>query len=55
MKKKNEGEELAEKIIRDWPDVTLIGKRPHEIVAAFGINTATADALLKKERRRRGL
>jgi len=55
MKKRSEGEELAEKIVRDWPDTTLIGKRPHEMVAAFGIGLAVADALLKKERKRRGL
>lgn len=55
MKKKNEGAELAAKIIRDWPDTTLIGKRPHEVVAAFGVDLSTADALLKSERRRRGL
>lgn len=55
MKKRSEGEELAEKIVRDWPDTALIGKRPHEMVAAFGIGLAVADALLKKERRRRGL
>ena len=55
MKKKNEGEELAEKIVRDWPDTTLIGKRPHEMVAAFGIGLAVADAMLKRERKRRGL
>lgn len=55
MKKRNEGEELAAKIIRDWPDTTLIGKRPHQIVSAFGIDIVTADRLLKTERRRRGL
>lgn len=50
-----EGAELARKIIRDWPDVTLIGKRPHQLVAAFGITVAVADGLLKEERRRRNL
>lgn len=50
-----EGVELARKIIRDWPDTTLIGKRPHQVVAAFGITMAVAEGLLKDERRRRNL
>jgi hypothetical protein len=53
IKNKREGEELAFKIIRDWPDTTLLGKRPHHITAAFGISLDTAERLLKDERRRR--
>ena len=52
-KKKHEGEELAFKISRDWPDTTLLGKRPHHLAAAFGISLDTAERLLKEERRRR--
>ena len=37
----------------DWPDTTLLGKRPHHITAAFGISLDTAERLLKEERRRR--
>lgn len=55
LKKRNEGVELAQKIIRDWPDTTLIGKRPHQLVQAFGISITDADVLLKQERRRRNL
>jgi hypothetical protein len=55
LKNKNEGVELARNIIRDWPDTTLLGKRPHQIVAAFGISLQVADAMLKEERRRRNL
>jgi hypothetical protein len=53
IKNKREGEELAFRIIRDWPDTTLLGKRPHHITAAFGISLDTAERLLKEERRRR--
>ena len=53
MNKKVDGSELAFKIIRDWPDTTLLGKRPHQIVSAFGISLPTAERLLKDERRRR--
>jgi hypothetical protein len=53
IKNKREGEELAFRIIRDWPDTTLLGKRPHHITAAFGISLDTAERLLKDERRRR--
>jgi hypothetical protein len=53
IKNKNEGAELAFRIIRDWPDTTLLGKRPHHITAAFGITLPTAERLLKDERRRR--
>ena len=53
IKNKREGEELAFKIIRDWPDTTLLGTRPHHITAAFGISLDTAERLLKDERRRR--
>lgn len=52
-KNKHEGTELAFRIIRDWPDTTLLGKRPHHITAAFGISLPTAERLLKDERRRR--
>jgi hypothetical protein len=52
-KNKNEGRELAFRIIRDWPDTTLLGKRPHQVSAAFGISLDTAERLLKDERRRR--
>jgi hypothetical protein len=52
-KNKREGEELAFRIIRDWPDTTLLGKRPHHITAAFGISLDTAERLLKDERRKR--
>jgi hypothetical protein len=52
-KNKHEGTELAFRIIRDWPDTTLLGKRPHHITAAFGISLDTAERLLKEERRRR--
>ena len=55
LKTNIEGVELARKIIRDWPDTTLIGKRPHQIVAAFGISLQIAEGLLKEERRRRNL
>lgn len=55
LKNNTEGVELARKIVRDWPDTTLLGKRPHQIVAAFGISMQVADALLKEERRRRNL
>lgn len=55
LKRNTEGVELARKIVRDWPDTTLLGKRPHQIVAAFGISLDIADALLKEERRRRNL
>jgi hypothetical protein len=53
IKNKHEGSELAFKIIRDWPDTTLLGKRPHQVSAAFGISLDTAERLLKEERRRR--
>jgi len=53
LKNKREGEELAFRIIRDWPDTVLLGKRPHQITAAFGISMETAESLLKEERRRR--
>ena len=53
IKNKREGEELAFRIIRDWPDTTLLGKRPHHLAAAFGISLDTAERLLKDERRRR--
>jgi hypothetical protein len=53
MKNKHEGTELAFQIIRDWPDTTLLGKRPHQVSAAFGISLDTAERLLKEERRRR--
>lgn len=53
LKSKHEGRELAYQIIRDWPDTTLIGKRPHHIAAAFGITLPVAEELLKAERRRR--
>jgi len=55
MKKKEEGIELARQIIREWPDTTLLGRRPHQIVSAFGISLQVADAMLKEERRRRNL
>ncbi len=55
LKTNIEGVELARKIIHDWPDTTLIGKRPHQIVAAFGISLQIAEGLLKEERRRRNL
>lgn len=53
LKNKHEGTELAFRIIHDWPDTTLLGKRPHHITAAFGISLDTAERLLKEERRRR--
>lgn len=53
LKNKHEGAELAFRIIRDWPDTTLLGKRPHHLAAAFGISLDTAERLLKEERRRR--
>jgi hypothetical protein len=53
IKNKHEGAELAFKIICDWPDTTLLGKRPHHLAAAFGISLDTAERLLKEERRRR--
>lgn len=53
IKNKHEGSELAFQIIRDWPDTTLLGKRPHQVSAAFGISLDTAERLLKEERRRR--
>jgi hypothetical protein len=53
IKNKHEGTELAFQIIRDWPDTTLLGKRPHQVSAAFGISLDTAERLLKEERRRR--
>jgi hypothetical protein len=53
IKNKQQGSELAFQIIRDWPDTTLLGKRPHHITAAFGISLDTAERLLKEERRRR--
>jgi hypothetical protein len=53
LKNKQEGRELAFRIIRDWPDTTLLGKRPHHIANAFGISLDTAEGLLKDERRRR--
>jgi len=55
LKKNTEGVDLARNIIRDWPDTTLLGKRPHQIVEAFGISITEADTLLKQERRRRNL
>jgi hypothetical protein len=53
LNNKHEGRELAFQIIRDWPDTTLIGKRPHHLAAAFGITLPVAEELLKAERRRR--
>lgn len=53
IKNKREGEELAFRIICDWPDTTLLGKRPHHLAAAFGISLDTAERLLKDERRKR--
>ena len=53
LKNKHEGRALAFRIIRDWPDTTLLGKRPHHIANAFGISLDTAEGLLKDERRRR--
>jgi len=53
LKNKHEGRELAFQIIRDLPDTTLLGKRPHHVATAFGISLDTAERLLKEERRRR--
>jgi hypothetical protein len=55
LKKNTEGVELARNVIRDWPDTTLLGRRPHEVVAAFAVTLPQAEELLKQERRRRNL
>lgn len=53
--KKVKGQDLARKMVRDWPDDVLMTRESHELAYTYGISRSEAEKIFKEERFRRDL
>lgn len=53
--KKTTSVDMARKMVREWPDTTLMERDPFELTYTYGISRSEADKIVKDERYRRNL
>lgn len=53
--KRVSSQELARKMVRDWPDDVLMKREPHELAYTYGVSRSEAEKIFKEERLRRDL
>lgn len=53
--KKVSGQDLARKMVRDWPDDVLMTREPYELAYTYGVSRSEAEKIFKEERLRRDL
>ncbi len=46
---------MARKMVREWPDATLMERDPFELTYTYGVSRSEADKIIKDERYRRNL
>lgn len=53
--KKVSSDELARKMVREWPDTMLMDRDPFELAYTYGVSRKEAEKIIKDERYRRNL